>query len=540
VLARDFVVLLLTVFLVVLAYSGTLWVLEQLAMQLDYVYLPPAMLLGLILTFLLAMLLITNTISALGCLYFSHDLSLILSSPISGRRFFFGKFLDTALSSSWMTLIFLSPVLIAFGVYYQANWGYYALASVLCIPYFTIPAAVSIVTATFFVVSIPVRHRKEAAILSFLAMVFGLYVLGGQILGGVSAGKEAAAGDLLRIVSFLSLSNKSWTPAYWVSALLGDSLEGSTTINFTIVKLLVFSTLASISAAFVSLACFFELGYARAMFTGKRTRKEQRHDSVLSKILIKLLGLQTKALVQKEYRIITRDVTQAVQFILLLGICGLYIYSLTIQDLFTQVVPQSQERWWKSFLIVINLCVEAFVVTAMGSRFVFPSVSKEGKSFWVMRTAPMMLEKVLAVKFGLWLLVISLTSGIVFGSATYLVTGEIWLAFLKAVSNFVLSIGIVGLAVGLGAFFSNFRFEHIGQLTTSFGSLIYMLSSISLIVCNIVLGFVAFYFMRSQVDAGLYQFASLVLALFLIMLLFNGIIAALMLRLGKKALLREL
>jgi hypothetical protein len=53
----------------------------------------------------------------------------------------------------------------------------------------------------------------------------------------------------------------------------------------------------------------------------------------------------------------------------------------------------------KDMAIVLNLGLGAFVTTSVAVRFVFPMVSLEGRSLWVLRTAPVSLERIWWTKF---------------------------------------------------------------------------------------------------------------------------------------------
>lgn len=45
-------------------------------------------------------------------------------------------------------------------------------------------------------------------------------------------------------------------------------------------------------------------------------------------------------------------------------------------------LPIGQRLWWQAILIIGNMTMGAFVMTAVATRFVFPSVSLEGQTFW--------------------------------------------------------------------------------------------------------------------------------------------------------------
>ena len=48
-----------------------------------------------------------------------------------------------------------------------------------------------------------------------------------------------------------------------------------------------------------------------------------------------------------------------------------------------------------------------------------------------------------------------------------------------------MSFGIVGLAIGVGAYFANFDWEHPSQLAAGFGTLVFMLIGFVLIIANL-------------------------------------------------------
>ena len=53
-------------------------------------------------------------------------------------------------------------------------------------------------------------------------------------------------------------------------------------------------------------------------------------------------------------------------------------------------------------------------------------------------------------------------------------------------SGLIIAYGVVALAIGLGARFAQFDWEHAGQLAASFGSLVFMLTAVMLIMCGMV------------------------------------------------------
>jgi ABC-2 type transport system permease protein len=69
----------------------------------------------------------------------------------------------------------------------------------------------------------------------------------------------------------------------------------------------------------------------------------------------------------------------------------------------------------------------------------------------------------------------------------YLLKVTPFMMALSSVTIFFLVFGIVSLGVGLGAVYPNFRHENIAQVATSFGGLVYMISSSVFIALVIIL-----------------------------------------------------
>src|SRR5688572_6159257 len=75
-------------------------------------------LLGLILLAFLSVLLLSNIITALTSFFLARDLELFAAAPVDGVRVYTARFTETIVNSSWMMLLMLAPILLAFAVAY--------------------------------------------------------------------------------------------------------------------------------------------------------------------------------------------------------------------------------------------------------------------------------------------------------------------------------------------------------------------------------------------------------------------------------------
>jgi hypothetical protein len=111
------------------------------------------------------------------------------------------------------------------------------------------------------------------------------------------------------------------------------------------------------------------------------------------------------------------------------------------------------------------------------------------------------------------------------------------ITILFTVLSFFISYGIVGLGIGLGAYFADFSWEHPSQLALSVGGFIFMLSSGALIFLNIVpLGFLLRLMLSPNSSPLLY---CEMVATTLVITLLNMGTARLALRLGEGATLER-
>lgn len=480
---RDIIVALFTAAVIGSIYHGTRIGLQKILVNGDAAYLPPALPLGLLLLMLFGMLLLSNSVAALGALFLARDLDLILASPITPARFFRSKLVEVALHSSWIALIFGFPAIVAFGVAYDAPWSFYPLSVAILLPYFIIPAAIAMILVIGFTLIVPANRTREvllatgALILACLYLLCDLIAPRASMLGNLD--------ELLRVAAILSLPNVSWSPSYWASQALGGLLTAGMVPVYLHVTLLYL--VAGTLTGGAALAVY--LGHGRAWSRARNNRRGTHPGSRSFRWrLLSLTGRidqQVCGIVAKEYRVFARDMTQAIQLVLLLGLCLLYLYNFRILHA-VQGLPPATRVWWQAFLVISNVGMGAFVITAVCTRFVFPSISLEGQSWWLLQTAPISTAKALRAKFWCWFIPVGAISSVIFSAGALAIHADPGVIIVNALSSWILCYGLVGLAVGLGACFANFEWEHASQLAASFGSLIFMLCGTILIFSSLV------------------------------------------------------
>jgi hypothetical protein len=135
----------------------------------------------------------------------------------------------------------------------------------------------------------------------------------------------------------------------------------------------------------------------------------------------------------------------------------------------------------------LNLGLAGFVLASVAARFIFPGVSLEGRTFWLLRSSPMSMRELLWSKFWVGTLpLLVLAIGIV-GVTDVLLQVTPFMMIVSIGTITFVTLAVAGLALGFGTMFPQFETENAAQIPTSFGGLVFMMSSIALIGLVIVL-----------------------------------------------------
>jgi len=507
-------------------YLGTRWGLKRLNEIPLLVYVPPSLPLGLMLIMLLLMTSITALASALGTFYLSDDLETILASPTSSLSFFAARLSYVVLTVGWMPFVFIFPVLAAMAATYHLTPWFIPCVVLTLLPYFLIPASLGVLIAMVFMTTINQRWTK---LLIRIGIGFGiiatLYVAQNLLVALIRSDGE---GQALRFTSMLSFAQSPCLPSAWAAGIISELLAPTGRSVFVRLSLLYSCALGITAVAHIALHFLHAQGFSRALSRKAQTGNLARGNN--SRLLRDRSA--PLAIIDKDLRSLLRDVAQSTQLVFLGGLSLLYLLNLKNFIAVSSLTSGAGPKWQGAFF-TIHSAITAFFTSAVCTRLVFTALSLEGKSFWILQTAPMRFRSVLTAKFFGWFVPIAIVSGILFSVGTHILVGRWEITILFTVLSFFISYGIVGLGIGLGAYFADFSWEHPSQLALSVGGFIFMLSSGALIFLNIVpLGFLLRLMLSPNSSPLLY---CEMVATTLVITLLNMGTARLALRLGEGA-----
>ncbi|MCZ7585280.1 MAG: hypothetical protein M5R36_19165 [Deltaproteobacteria bacterium] len=181
----------------------------------------------------------------------------------------------------------------------------------------------------------------------------------------------------------------------------------------------------------------------------------------------------------KEIRGFFRDTSQWTQLLLLLALIVVYLFNFKALDL-----DRFAGITWnlRNTLAYVNLGLAGFVLSAICVRFVLPAVSLEGKAFWIVRSAPVSIKQFMWTKFRFYALPVVVVSEMLILMSNFYLGSSFFMTAVCAWVMGMLSVGITGLAVGIGAMYPNFEEKNVARMASGVSSIIYMSISAGLIV----------------------------------------------------------
>jgi ABC-2 type transport system permease protein len=286
--------------------------------------------------------------------------------------------------------------------------------------------------------------------------------------------------SLIEFISVLKTPTSPWLPSEWVQTGLMSFLRHEP-------DFLPFYLLSSTAAAFLVLGAllhrqYYVKGFNKAQESSERVAKQGTVGSALRRVLSPL-GIVRRELVLKEVRLFFRDTTQWSQLILLAVLVVVYVVNVKLLP----VNGQGVSFFVSNLIPFLNLVLAGFVLASIAARFIFPGISLEGRTMWLLRSSPLAMRELLWSKF--WVGVIPLLamaiSLVTITGMLMHVTEFIMIVSIGTITMMTFAIG--GLAVGFGTLYPRFETENAAQIPTSFGGLLFMMASIVMIAAVIML-----------------------------------------------------
>jgi ABC-2 type transport system permease protein len=187
------------------------------------------------------------------------------------------------------------------------------------------------------------------------------------------------------------------------------------------------------------------------------------------------------AVIEKDLTVFLRSPTQWAQGVIILALLAIYMGSL-------HNYPQMFDfPFWKVVVSFINFAFVAYNMSVLSTRFVFPSMSLEGRTLWLLRSAPLSPSRLLLEKIAL-----SLVTSLVLGEflivvSNFLLKAEAFMLVTSAVGTLVFAVSLSFLSVSLGALFPDFKERNPGRIASGPGGILCAMACLGLVAITVAL-----------------------------------------------------
>ena len=421
-------------------------------------------LLGLVFLVASVVLFSSGMTSAIGSFFTDLDLDVYHAGPRSKLRIAVARWMKTLVQSATVVFFFLVPLFIAFARVYNKPMSFYPMVLLNLAMMLAIPVTLASVIIILLVRWFPVR-RVHQIVASIAVLILTMVIIAFRMTRPERLFTQISTDDITRVLSAIELPAMSLYPSTALATMMTRDIAFAISPRIAITAFVLFALLAAVARS------SYFIAFVRARESMAPVAIGAASTARLLDRLVARASPPLRAMVGKEVRTIGRDVAQWSQVFLMAALLFIYLYNI-------RMLPLGGDA--RATIVAYgNLGMAGFVIAAICLRFAYPSVSSEGKAFWLIQTAPVsyrhfILVKVLVYSAPLTILALALTA---FANLILGADAVIWTFTMIGAS--MLAITLVSLGVGMGALSPNFNAENPLQVGLSLGGFGYMAVSLA-------------------------------------------------------------
>ncbi|RMH69736.1 MAG: hypothetical protein D6675_11875 [Gemmatimonadetes bacterium] len=420
-----------------------------------------------------SLLVISNIITSLSTLYRSSEVVYLFSTPMTHLNVFITKFIENVFFSSWAILMLGIPIVAAYGLIVNAPFYFYPWILLIFIPFVLISASWGV---SFTIILTRLFSHQRAR----------KWLTGGLFLSGISVAiyayltrpRRLVIGDtdsLLEVDRFLARAQVVSLPVMphsWMVETFLSIVDGVLNDAYFYTALLISTAIVSLQMVLWIAYKWYYPSWTRSLESGGTERRRSgTYRDVTFNPLFKLFPQDVRSLIVKDIRLFLRDPNQWGQLLIIATLLVVYIFNLA------NLPPYFDNDFWKVIISFLNFAFTGYVFATISVRFVFPSVSLEGHSFWSVGTAPIKIETLFWEKYMLAFL-LSLAGAETLVTVSNLMLKADRVSLIVAwVGTFFVIAALTAINVGLGAVYPYFHEKNPSRIASTAGAMV------SVIIC---------------------------------------------------------
>lgn len=438
------------------------------------------------------MLVLSAATAAYGALFRARDVPFLLTSPIAPSELVLFKWLETTRISAWTYLFIVLPFVGAYAAYEKGSFLFVIWTACFSMPLLALCAGVGLLLALLLARIVP-QGRVARRVLGW-GLAAGALVACMPLLARTHEDPSALV-SLTTLVPGLRLAMHPLLPGFWFSEGLAALHAGQW------FRGVMFGVLLTTTAGVTGLLIEW-LGPRLFMEAWERSAPANAVDGAPRLLpglaaLLRVVPSDVRALLLKDARLFLRDPQQWMQVVVFFGLLGIYFANLR------NLNYNLYSEMWRNLMAFLNAFSISAVLGSLTSRFVYPQLSLEGHSLWLVGLSPASFGRVLRIKFlGALVTMLTLTVPLMWLSTTMLQTPVITRLTILGVTICLVT-SLTALAVGLGAVFLDLQNRNPAAIVSGFGGTLNLVLSL-LVVLLVILPFGVLFHLRviGRVDDG--------------------------------------
>jgi ABC-2 type transport system permease protein len=342
-------------------------------------------------------IIITSFGVLLQALYLANDMDFLLSAPVPIRAVFIAKMFQAVLPNLGLILVFGLPVLFGLAASQHYNILFYPAVIFMLV----LLALSGAGLASLFVMGI-VRifpARRVAEVLAFIGAIFS-FICGqsGQIFRLQGSNNQS-----LGALNTLAKINAPWFPLAWGGRSLVEIGKGNWITGSVVFLFVIGIAVGIIWVSLITAEGLYYSGWATSQMNLRRKKPKQvsRNPVIIKTPLFgwieHIIPAPVRAVAVKDFLVLTRDLRNLSQLITPLIFGVLYTFFL-LRDT-PKTTPGGAVSQVNALITYGNTGIALFVGWMLLMRLAFIAFSQEGKSYWLLKSAPLSSQQLLSAKF---------------------------------------------------------------------------------------------------------------------------------------------
>jgi ABC-2 type transport system permease protein len=430
-------------------------------------------------------ILVTSFSVLLQALYLSEDMDFLMSTPIPIRAVFIAKLVQAVLPNFIILCIVTLPILFGLGL----SSGYHILYFPFAV-FLLAAIALSAASLASLLVLFVARFFPPRRIAEVLGFIVGLscFIASQMAPRLLDYGFEQSNyRQMSVVVGVLGRFNSPWSPLAWAGRGMVELGQSAWISALCWISASLLLTGFIVCTALVASERLYYSGWASLQNNSRKSRKQIKTKSFMTFPLLKTLPPPVRAILVKDLRLYRRDL-RSLSGLLIAMILGV-IYALGLVRSHWQMPPGHGHapagiiQAGNTIFVYADIGVALVLGWMLVSNMAGLAFSREGRNYWILKTAPIGTRQLLTAKFlvgylpsalicAVYLLVLEILKGGSFGSI-----------IIGIISIWMMMGALTAIYLALGTRGAKFNWENPAQVYQTVGCLGMIASFLFLPIC---------------------------------------------------------